>query len=170
MREIRCRVVGDALGFLAQLYSSEVLLALKSGGSAADAIAAGDTRAAWPGSWEPEFVAGVERRRRMVCEFYDGLNFGQFVRRHADRKGLVTDILIGDLFRPEDSGPCWTTSGQDSRPRHGADRPGTLPPTAFPGPAAGDLTGAQPAGPNRGMGRPPADCSTPDPRADSIME
>jgi hypothetical protein len=43
----------------------------------------------------------MDRMRRLVCEFYDGLNFGQFVRRHGDRKGLVTDMLIGDLFKDE---------------------------------------------------------------------
>ncbi|MFM7035586.1 MAG: NAD(P)/FAD-dependent oxidoreductase [Planctomycetia bacterium] len=96
-------LVGDAFGFLDPLYSSGVLLALKSGACAADAIAEGlsrgDTTAAQLGSWGPEFIAGMDRMRRLVCEFYDGLNFGQFVRRHSDRKGLITDILIGDLFK-----------------------------------------------------------------------
>lgn len=44
---------------------------------------------------------GMERMRRLVCEFYDGLSFGRFVRKHSDRKGLVTDVLIGDLFKSE---------------------------------------------------------------------
>jgi hypothetical protein len=39
--------------------------------------------------------------RRLVCAFYDGLNFGQLVRRHGELKPLITDILIGDLFKPE---------------------------------------------------------------------
>lgn len=98
-------LVGDAFGFLDPLYSSGILLALKSGACAADAIAEGlsrgDTSAAQLGSWGPEFIAGMDRMRRLVCEFYDGLNFGQFVRRHSDRKGLITDILIGDLFKGE---------------------------------------------------------------------
>ena len=96
-------LVGDAFGFLDPLYSSGVLLALKSGAYAADAISEGlslgDTSAAQLGKWGPAFVAGMDRMRRLVCEFYDGLNFGQFVRKHADRKGLVTDVLIGDLFK-----------------------------------------------------------------------
>ena len=98
-------LVGDAFGFLDPLYSSGILLALKSGAMAADAIAdaldSGDTSAARLGVWGPEFIAGMDRMRRLVCEFYDGLNFGQFVRQHEDRKGLVTDILIGDLFKPD---------------------------------------------------------------------
>ncbi|MDP1562441.1 MAG: hypothetical protein Q8M16_13770 [Pirellulaceae bacterium] len=39
--------------------------------------------------------------RRLVCEFYDGLNFGRFVRKNSDKKGLVTDVLIGDLFKDD---------------------------------------------------------------------
>ncbi len=98
-------LVGDAFGFLDPLYSSGVLLALKSGAYAADAIVQGlqknDTTAAQLGVWGPEFMAGMDRMRRLVCEFYDGLNFGRFVRKHSDRKGLVTDVLIGDLFKEE---------------------------------------------------------------------
>ncbi len=98
-------LVGDAFGFLDPLYSSGVLLALKSGAYAADAIVQGlqknDTTAAQLGVWGPDFMAGMDRMRRLVCEFYDGLNFGRFVRKHSDRKGLVTDVLIGDLFKEE---------------------------------------------------------------------
>ncbi|MFM8709134.1 MAG: NAD(P)/FAD-dependent oxidoreductase [Planctomycetia bacterium] len=98
-------LVGDAYGFLDPLYSSGVLLALESGARAAEAIAEGlskgDTSAAQLGKWGPEFSAGMDRMRKLVCQFYDGLNFGQFVRRHGDRKGLITDVLIGDLFKPD---------------------------------------------------------------------
>jgi len=98
-------LVGDAFGFLDPLYSSGVLLALKSAACAADAINEGlarnDTSAAQLGAWGPDYIAGMERMRRLVCEFYDGLNFGRFVRENQDRKGLVTDVLIGDLFKPD---------------------------------------------------------------------
>jgi hypothetical protein len=43
----------------------------------------------------------MNRMRRLVCEYYDGFNFGQFVRRFPDRKGGITDLLIGDLFKDE---------------------------------------------------------------------
>ena len=96
-------LVGDAFGFLDPLYSSGILLALKSGALAADAIAAGltsgDTSAAALGSWGPDYVAGMERMRKLVCGFYDGLNFGQLVRNHGEAKPLITDILIGDIFK-----------------------------------------------------------------------
>ena len=98
-------LVGDAFGFLDPLYSSGILLALISGAQAADAIAAGlaagDTSAAQLGVWGPGYIAAMDRMRKLVCQFYDGLNFGKFVREHPDRKGLITDVLIGDLFKPE---------------------------------------------------------------------
>jgi flavin-dependent dehydrogenase len=95
-------LVGDAFGFLDPLYSSGVLLALKSGELAADAIAEGlvknDVSAAQLGKWGPMFNKGVDRMRRLVCEYYDGFSFGKFVRTFPHLKGLVTDLLIGDLF------------------------------------------------------------------------
>ena len=36
--------------------------------------------------------------RRLVCEYYNGFSFGQFVRQFPDLRGTVTDLLIGDLF------------------------------------------------------------------------
>jgi flavin-dependent dehydrogenase len=93
---------GDAYGFLDPLYSSGVLLALKSGSLAADAIAEGlakgDTSAAQLGKWETDFNRGMDRMRRLVCEFYDGFSFGRFVKLHPQFKGHLTDLLIGDLF------------------------------------------------------------------------
>jgi flavin-dependent dehydrogenase len=95
-------LVGDAFGFLDPLYSSGVLLALKSGELAADAIAAGiasgDTSAATLGAWGDNFNRGVDRMRRLVCEYYDGFSFGNFVRHFPELRNTVTDLLIGDLF------------------------------------------------------------------------
>jgi flavin-dependent dehydrogenase len=95
-------LIGDAFGFLDPLYSSGVLLALKSGELAADAIAEGlkqgNVSADQLGKWGPMFNQGVDRMRRLVCEYYDGFSFGQFVRTFPHLKGIVTDLLIGDLF------------------------------------------------------------------------
>jgi flavin-dependent dehydrogenase len=95
-------LIGDAFGFLDPLYSSGVLLALRSGEMAADAIAegikAGNLSAAQLGKWGPTFNRGVDRMRRLVCEYYDGFSFGRFVRDYPQLKGKVTDLLIGDLF------------------------------------------------------------------------
>ena len=95
-------LIGDAFQFLDPLYSSGVLLALRSGELAADAVVAGlragDTSAAQLGGWGPAFCRGVDRMRRLVCEYYDGFSFGTFVRRHPELQGTLTDLLIGDLF------------------------------------------------------------------------
>jgi flavin-dependent dehydrogenase len=122
-------LVGDAFGFIDPLYSSGMLLALTSGAMAADAIAtgleAGDTSAAALGSWGPTYIAGLERVRKLVCAFYDGLNFGRIVRRHGDTKAMLTDILIGDFFK-DDIDVLW--------------------PILEEGSAAADCLGAVPAG------------------------
>ena len=95
-------LVGDAFGFLDPLYSSGVLLALRSGEQAAEAICEGltkgDTSAAQLGKWGPAFNEGVDRMRRLVCEYYDGFSFGKFVKTFPALRGKVTDLLIGDLF------------------------------------------------------------------------
>ncbi len=98
-------MVGDAFGFLDPLYSSGVLLAFKSGALAADAIClglqSGDTSGERLGAWGEEYIKGMERMRRLVCEFYDGLSFGKLVKRHPHLKGTITDMLIGDIFRED---------------------------------------------------------------------
>lgn len=98
-------LVGDAFGFLDPLYSSGVLLALKSGQLAADAVAEGlaadDVSKAQLGKWGPDFRTGMDRMRRLVCEYYDGFSFGKFVKQHPHFKGSLTDLLIGDLFKDE---------------------------------------------------------------------
>jgi len=95
-------LVGDAFGFLDPLYSSGVLLALRSGEMAADAIVEGlergDVSAAQLGKWGKGFNEGVDRMRRLVCEYYNGFSFGGFVRQYPELRGTVTDLLIGDLF------------------------------------------------------------------------
>ncbi|MBI4907197.1 MAG: tryptophan 7-halogenase [Acidobacteria bacterium] len=95
-------LIGDAFAFLDPLYSSGVLLALKSGELAADAIVEGlknnDVSAAQLGKWGPGFNQGVDRMRRLVCEYYDGFSFGQLMRTNPELRGTVTDLLIGDLF------------------------------------------------------------------------
>ena len=69
---------------------------------AADAIAQGlakgDVSAAQLGKWGAAFNKGVDRMRRLVCEYYDGFSFGNFVRTFPHLKGTITDLLIGDLF------------------------------------------------------------------------
>lgn len=93
---------GDAYGFLDPLYSSGVLLALKSGSLVAeavsDALKEGDVSKARLGGWRDEFNVGMDRMRRLVCAYYEGFSFGRFVGRHPHLKGFLTDLLIGDLW------------------------------------------------------------------------
>lgn len=95
-------LIGDAFGFLDPLYSSGVLLALRSGEMAADAIVEGlqknDLTEAQLGKWGPALNQGIDRMRRLVCEYYEGFSFGGFVKNYPHLRGKVTDLLIGDLF------------------------------------------------------------------------
>lgn len=95
-------MVGDAFGFLDPLYSSGVLLAMKSGELAADAITEGleknDLSEAQLGKWGDSLNQGIDRMRRLVCEYYAGFSFGKFIKNYPDLKNTVTDLLIGDLF------------------------------------------------------------------------
>jgi flavin-dependent dehydrogenase len=95
-------MIGDAWGFLDPLYSSGVLPALRSGELAAEAIveglAAGDTSETQLAKWGSLFSPGVDRMRRLVCEYYEGFSFGNFVRHYPGLRGTITDLLIGDLF------------------------------------------------------------------------
>jgi len=96
-------LVGDAFGFLDPIYSSGVFLALKSGEMAADAIAEGfqkgDLSAAQLGKWEKPFVQGMDRMKRLVYAFYEGVSFGAFLKKHPHLRRCITDLLIGDVFK-----------------------------------------------------------------------
>jgi len=98
-------LVGDAFGFLDPLYSSGLMLALTSASMAADSVAdaldANDPSEARLRSWEPQHLKAMDRMRNLVCAFYDGLNFGRLVRKYPDKKNLITDVLIGNLFHDE---------------------------------------------------------------------
>jgi flavin-dependent dehydrogenase len=96
-------LVGDAFGFLDPIYSSGVFLALKSGEMAADCIVEGfrnnDLSAAQLGKWGPTFTLGMDRMKRLVYAFYEGVSFGQFLRKYPHCKRAVIDLLIGDVFK-----------------------------------------------------------------------
>jgi len=98
-------LVGDACGFLDPLYSSGLLMAPTSAEMAADSIAdaldVNDPSEARLRLWEPEYNKAVDRMRKLVCAFYDGLNFGKLVRKNPEKKNLITDILIGNLFNEQ---------------------------------------------------------------------
>ncbi|MFQ5430256.1 MAG: NAD(P)/FAD-dependent oxidoreductase [Phycisphaerae bacterium] len=99
-------LVGDAFGFLDPVYSSGVMLALKSAEYAADAIhdafEAGDLSGRRLGCFGPRLVAGMQNIRQLVYAFYDrNFSIGRFVREHPDYADHIIRILIGDVFNNE---------------------------------------------------------------------
>ena len=96
-------LVGDAYCFIDPLYSSGVLLALKGGEMAADAItaaiAAGDTSAATLGAHELRLRSGAEAICTLVKSFYDpSFSFGEFLRAYPHLQNTITRILVGDVM------------------------------------------------------------------------
>ena len=43
-------------------------------------LKAGDLSAAQLGRWSQQLNQGIDRMRRLVCEYYNGFNFGKFVQ------------------------------------------------------------------------------------------
>jgi len=102
-------LIGDAFGFLDPVYSSGIMLALKSGEYAADAIhaglEAGDLSGRRLGCFGPRLAEGIQNIRRLVYAFYDrGFSLGRFVREYPQHKDDVVRILIGDVFNSDVGG------------------------------------------------------------------
>ena len=96
-------LVGDAYGFLDPIYSSGVLLALRSAELAADAtvaaLAADDPCGERLGAFEPRMRDGMASFRRLVYAFYSkDFNFARFLRHYPQHRRAVVDILVGDVF------------------------------------------------------------------------
>ncbi|MCP4246813.1 MAG: NAD(P)/FAD-dependent oxidoreductase [bacterium] len=99
-------LVGDAFGFLDPVYSSGVMLALKSGELAADAIEqalqADDPSAERLGCFGPQLVAGMQLLRQLIHVFYDPkFSFGAFLKEHGAFQDHLVRLLIGDVFNDE---------------------------------------------------------------------
>lgn len=97
-------LLGDAFGFIDPIYSSGVLLALKSGELAADtitaALAEGDLSEQRLGSYGAELAVGMEAFRKMIYAFYTpGFSFANFVTQHPEHRDALVRILIGDVFK-----------------------------------------------------------------------
>ena len=96
-------LVGDAGGFIDPIYSSGVFLALKSGVMAGEAVAeglhAGDISAKQLGRWADEYESGVKWIRKLVRAFYNkNFSFGDFMKKHPQHVGNLTDLLVGRVF------------------------------------------------------------------------
>ena len=95
-------LLGDAFGFLDPVFSSGVMLALKSGVLAADAahdaLSAGDVSAARFRDYSQMMQTGIENMRKMVYAFYDSkFSFRLLTNKYADAAGDITDCLSGDV-------------------------------------------------------------------------
>jgi flavin-dependent dehydrogenase len=97
-------LAGDAFGFLDPVFSSGVLLALRSGELAADAVdaalQAGDVSASRFAAYGAQVCAGIEAMRKLVYAFYNQVfSFRVFITEFPQLKGDMTDCLMGNLFR-----------------------------------------------------------------------
>lgn len=95
-------LAGDAFAFLDPVFSSGVMLALKSGVMAADAVheglIQGDLSPAKFAAYSAAVRQGVENMRKLVYAFYEpNFSFREVIQRHPDAAGLITDCLSGDV-------------------------------------------------------------------------
>lgn len=95
-------LAGDAFGFLDPVFSSGVMLALKSGVLAADNIyaarQANDYSAERFAEYSRTMREGLENMRKLVYAFYDhNFSFRKLTNKHPFSAGEVTDCLSGDV-------------------------------------------------------------------------
>jgi flavin-dependent dehydrogenase len=96
-------LVGDAFAFLDPVFSSGVLIALRSGELAGDAVdealTAGDVSAARFLPYGTKVCEGIESMRRLVYAFYNtAFSFREFLLDYPNLKGDMTDCLMGNLY------------------------------------------------------------------------
>jgi flavin-dependent dehydrogenase len=95
-------LAGDSFGFLDPVFSSGVMLALKSGTLAADAIYAGYEAQDFSAERFTEYgrflQEGIENMRKLVYAFYDpNFSFRKLTDKYPDMTGPITDCLSGDV-------------------------------------------------------------------------
>lgn len=95
-------LVGDAFAFLDPVFSSGLMLALKSGVLAGDAVheamVARDFSPARFGDYARFMREGVENMRKLVYAFYDpNFSFKQVIDKYPEAADEITDCLSGDV-------------------------------------------------------------------------
>lgn len=95
-------LVGDAFAFLDPVFSSGLMLALKSGVMAGDevhrAIVDGDFSASRFAGYAAGMRRGIENMRKLVYAFYSpDFSFKRVIDAHPDAAGEITDCLSGDV-------------------------------------------------------------------------
>jgi flavin-dependent dehydrogenase len=95
-------LLGDAFCFLDPVFSSGLMLALKSGVMAGDlvdeALRSGDFSPARFTEYGATLRQGIENMRKLVYAFYDpNFSFRTLTDKHPELAGDVTDCLSGDV-------------------------------------------------------------------------
>lgn len=95
-------LAGDAFCFLDPVFSSGVMLALKSGVMAGEAvheaIVAQDFSPARFAEYGRQLREGIENMRKLVYAFYDqNFSFRDLTNKYPDLAGDITDCLSGDV-------------------------------------------------------------------------
>jgi flavin-dependent dehydrogenase len=95
-------LVGDAFCFLDPVFSSGLMLALKSGVMAADAVhealVARDFSPERFAGYASGLRAGIENMRKLVYAFYSpDFSFKQVIEKYPELAGDITDCLSGDV-------------------------------------------------------------------------
>jgi flavin-dependent dehydrogenase len=103
-------LVGDAFCFLDPVFSSGLMLALKSGVMAGDAVhdalVARDFSPSRFADYASRLREGIENMRKLVYAFYDpNFSFKQVIEKYPDMAGDITDCLSGDVNK--DFTPLW---------------------------------------------------------------
>ena len=108
-------LAGDAFCFLDPVFSSGLMLALKSGVMAADAIheaiVAGDFSPARFENYGRELRAGIENMRKLVYAFYaPDFSFKKVIDKYPAMADDITDCLSGDVNK--DFSRLWKAVGE----------------------------------------------------------
>lgn len=95
-------LLGDAFCFLDPVFSSGLMLALKSGVLAADAVSEAIKTNHYCPSQFADYAAtlreGIENMRKLVYAFYDpSFTFRDITQKHPHLAGDITDCLSGDV-------------------------------------------------------------------------
>jgi flavin-dependent dehydrogenase len=103
-------LVGDAFAFLDPVFSSGVMLALKSGVLAGEEVhkglGSGDLSPQHFAHYGETIRAGVENMRKLVYAFYDpNFSFREVIKKYPEAAGEITDCLSGDVNK--DFTPLW---------------------------------------------------------------
>ena len=108
-------LVGDAYCFLDPVFSSGLMLALKSGIMAADTVSKAIKNNNFCPSQFSDYSStlreGIENMRKLVYAFYDpSFTFRDITDKHPELAGDITDCLSGDVNK--DFSKLWKAIGE----------------------------------------------------------